>query len=128
MLVDYDYYLDEYVGAYIDYDTFTKINDTAENVILTVVNPSFLKIKKFEDIIKRAICMEIDYLNQNDYEQIIKLNDTINIQSESYPAYSYTKKSGGFSARNIEGITIAPNVSLYLGRYGLLYSGVDYAI
>lgn len=128
MLVDYDYYLDEYVGAYIDYDTFTKINDTAENVILTVVNPSFLKIKKFEDIIKRAICMEIDYLNQNDYEQIIKLNDTINIQSESYPAYSYTKKSGGVSARNIEGITIAPNVSLYLGRYGLLYSGVDYAI
>lgn len=82
-IVDYDYYLDVYEGQDIDEDIFNKIRNTAEEVILTLVNPSF--IDKFKDDIAYAICLEIDYLYDNNYEQIIKGQDSTNYQSESYP-------------------------------------------
>lgn len=82
-IVDYDYYLDVYEGQDIDEDIFNKIRNTAEEVILTLVNPSF--IDKFKDDIAYAICLEIDYLYENNYEQISIGKDSVNYQSESYP-------------------------------------------
>ena len=82
-LVDYDYYLDEYEGQDIDEDLFNKIRNTAEEVILTLVNPSL--VEKHKSDIQYAICLEIDYLYENNYEQISIGKDSVNYQSESYP-------------------------------------------
>ena len=82
-LVDYDYYKNSYDGQDIEEDEFNKIRNTAEEVILSLINPSF--IEKNKNDIQYAICLEIDYLYDNNYEQIIIGKDSVNYQSESYP-------------------------------------------
>lgn len=83
-LVDYDYYLDVYEGQYVDdEDVFNKIRNTAEEVILALINPSLVEKNKSD--IQYAICLEIDYLYNNNYEQISIGKDSVNYQSESYP-------------------------------------------
>lgn len=82
-LVDYDYYKNNYNGQDIEETEFNKIRNTAEEVILSLINPSF--IEKNKNNIRYAICLEIDYLYDNNYEQIIIGKDSVNYQSESYP-------------------------------------------
>lgn len=82
-LVDYDYYLDEYEGQDIDEDLFNKMRNTAEEVVLALINPSY--IEKNRSDIQYAICLEIDYLNDNGFKQISIGKDSANYQSESYP-------------------------------------------
>lgn len=82
-LVDYNYYINEYNGDNIEETLFNKIRNTAEEVILALVNPSY--VDKYKNDIQYAICLEIDYLNENGYEQISIGKDNINYQSESYP-------------------------------------------
>lgn len=82
-IVDFEYYLDIYKGQNMGEDEFNKIRNTAEDVILTLVNPSF--IDKYKNDIQYAICLEIDYLHDYNYEQISIGKDTVNFESESYP-------------------------------------------
>lgn len=82
-IVDYEYYTQEYQGQSIAEDEFNKIRNTAEEVILSLINPSFIEKNKSD--IQYAICLEIDYLHDNNYEQISIGKDTTNYESESYP-------------------------------------------
>lgn len=126
-IVDYNYYKNTYGGTNdIDLDLFNKIRNTAEEVILTIVNPSF--IESNQNDIAYAICLEIDYLFENNYESVIKGEDSVNYQSESYPGYSYTKKAGSSTITNVGGITLVSTANLYLMRRGLLYRGVPYVV
>ena len=126
-IVDYNFYKNTYGGPNdIDTDLFIKIRNTAEVVILTIVNPSFIETNQ-EDI-AHAICLEIDYLFENNYESIIKGADSINFQSESYPGYSYSRKTGTSAITNVGGITLVPTANLYLMRRGLLYRGTPYVV
>lgn len=82
-IVDLEYYIDVYKGQDMEEDEFNKIRNTAEDVILTLVNPSF--IDKYKNDIQYAICLEIEYLHDYNYEQISIGKDTVNFESESYP-------------------------------------------
>ena len=83
-LVSYEFYTEDYGGNNISQEDFDKIRNTAEEVILALINPCFVIEKNLNDI-KYAICLEIDYLYENGFEKISTGKDSINYQSESYP-------------------------------------------
>lgn len=126
IIIDYDYYLDNYGGEEIDEEVFEKLLNKSQAIITSLITNPCL-IKNNIDAYNNAVCAQIEYMASGDYKKILSGNDANNLQSESYPNYSYTKSDSN-NIFSVNGITISPLSIVYLKNAGLLYRGVGYVI
>lgn len=129
MIVDYEFYKTNFDSS-ISEETFNKLNMQSQPVIEYLTRCSeemLLSYSEHLDNIKKAICAEIFYVNQNGGVSVFNGESKNLLTSESYAgSYSYSKQDNKAleNIKYINGVPVAPMVNIYLGNTGLLYAGV----
>lgn len=129
MITDYEFYQKNFDSS-IDEETFNKLNMQSQPIIEYLTRCSeemLLSYSEHLDNIKKAICSQIFYLQQNGGMSVLNGESKNLLTSESYGgSYSYSKQNNKALEKlvYINGIPVAPMVKIYLGNTGLLYAGV----
>ena len=119
MIVDYDYYMNTYLGETMEEPEFDKLNLRSEDDINNNSISGLDNIETWEtDNVKKAICSQIEwyYFNGDVY------ND-LNSSSESIGKYS---RSGGGSSQSGNSMpALSPRCRQYLSQTNVLNRSVN---
>ena len=117
MLVDYDYYINTYLGETIEETEFNKLNLRSED---DINNNSITGIDNIEDWeeenVKKAICSQVEwyYFNGDSYNDIGSSSETIG---------KYSRSGGGSTGDSGSIPVLSPRCKQYLQQTNVLLRG-----
>lgn len=120
--VDEEYYNSVFKGESVDSADFPSLCKRAEEIIEEMIMYRDVRTlpEKLKNVVKQAICAEIEYLDANGGSDI----DTgVSSQSASLGKFSY---SGSGTSGGNESSVYAPRAMRILAPTGLLYRGGGY--
>jgi hypothetical protein len=126
-LVDYDFYTDTYMGEPIAAEDFPRYEARAEDAILIVINKTADEAALLPEAVltavKKAICAQIEYLFEYGLSVSVYGKEAGGGFTVGKVSVNNGSSAAGAGARSM----IAPAVSTYLERTGLLNPQVDTA-
>lgn len=113
-IVDYDYYLNTYLGEDMTENEFNKLNLRAEDDIKLISNKDLSLIEDWEaEYVYKSICSQIEWYFVN--------GDTYNDAGASSEKIGGYSRAGG--SQKADKNSLSPRAKQYLANTNLLYRG-----
>lgn len=124
-IVDYDFYINTYMGDYMTADDFPRYEARAEDAILILINKTDNEVGALPApillAVKKAICAQIEYLFENGLNVSVSGKEA----GGGFTVGKVSVNNGSNTAAAGLRSMIAPAVYVYLERTGLLNPQVD---
>jgi hypothetical protein len=121
MLVDYNFYENEYDGEKIEGATeFNSLSKQAEKDVYSFIDYAMDDLSKLDErrlkLVKKAICMQAEYLD------VHGVNHRLDSSGGGFNIGSYSKNANDSKTKDDQ---YHPDLKMVLFRTGLLYKGVS---
>lgn len=121
MLVDYNFYGNEYDGEKIEGATeFNSLSKQAEKDVYSFIDYAMDDLSKLDErrlkLVKNAICMQAEYLD------VHGVNHRLDSSGGGFSIGSFSKNANGSKTKDDQ---YHPDLKMVLFRTGLLYKGVS---